>query len=153
MLWIGNCQLINFCLLVLWLKPSLIFFLLLDSKEPILSVPVKGPKVTAALWGPLDQFIITGHENGDLCQWDTKVWYGLYWLTSLPKFCVFCNVQFWPSDGKLSQCGKKYNFPKQSLVTFICFLLCYCIVKAIHFILYLFTDIINKLKMLGEHSK
>ena len=43
------------------------------SKDPFLSVPIDGPKVTAALWGPLDQYIITGHENGDLCQWDTKV--------------------------------------------------------------------------------
>ena len=57
---------------------SIFFFLLLASKDPILSVPVKEPKVTAALWGPLDQYIITGHENGDLCQWDTKVWYGLH---------------------------------------------------------------------------
>ncbi len=43
------------------------------SKDPILTIPIEGPKVTAALWGPLDQYIITGHENGDLCQWDTKV--------------------------------------------------------------------------------
>ena len=43
------------------------------SKDPFLIVPIDGPKVTAALWGPLDQYIITGHENGDLCQWDTKV--------------------------------------------------------------------------------
>ena len=43
------------------------------SKEPFLTIPMEGPKVTAALWGPLDQYIITGHENGDLCQWDTKV--------------------------------------------------------------------------------
>ena len=43
------------------------------SKDPNLTIPVEGPKVTAALWGPLDQYIITGHENGDLCQWDTKV--------------------------------------------------------------------------------
>ncbi|KAL9980690.1 hypothetical protein ACROYT_G009309 [Oculina patagonica] len=42
------------------------------SKDPILTIPIEGPKVTAALWGPLDQYIITGHENGDLCQWDTK---------------------------------------------------------------------------------
>ncbi|ESO08071.1 hypothetical protein HELRODRAFT_185422 [Helobdella robusta] len=27
-------------------------------------------KVTAAIWGPLDEMIITGHENGELCQWD-----------------------------------------------------------------------------------
>lgn len=30
-------------------------------------------KVTAAIWSPLDEGIITGHENGDLCQWEFKV--------------------------------------------------------------------------------
>ena len=30
-------------------------------------------KVTSALWGTLDQYIITGHENGELVQWDVKV--------------------------------------------------------------------------------
>jgi len=40
--------------------------------EPYITVPMEGPKITAALWGPLDQYVITGHENGDLCQWDAK---------------------------------------------------------------------------------
>ncbi len=30
-------------------------------------------KVTSALWGTLDEYIITGHDNGELVQWDTKV--------------------------------------------------------------------------------
>jgi hypothetical protein len=30
-------------------------------------------KVTSALWGTLDQFIVTGHENGELVQWDLRV--------------------------------------------------------------------------------
>ena len=34
---------------------------------------IKDSKVTAALWGPLDEVIFTGHENGDLVQWDVKV--------------------------------------------------------------------------------
>lgn len=29
-------------------------------------------KVTSALWGTLDQFIVTGHDNGELVQWDLK---------------------------------------------------------------------------------
>ena len=49
------------------------YFFSEGSKEPYLNIPIEGPKVSAALWGPLDQYIITGHENGDLCQWDTKV--------------------------------------------------------------------------------
>ena len=57
-------------------------------KDPILTIPVEGSKVTAALWGPLDQYLITGHENGDLCQWDMKVCY--------PRvlFLTLCS-QFW----------------------------------------------------------
>ncbi|CAH1774999.1 unnamed protein product [Owenia fusiformis] len=38
--------------------------------EPVAIMPVHGPKVTSAIWGPMDNMIITGHENGDLCQWD-----------------------------------------------------------------------------------
>jgi translation initiation factor 3 subunit I len=30
-------------------------------------------KVTSALWGTLDQFIVTGHENGEIVQWDIRV--------------------------------------------------------------------------------
>eukprot|EP00126_Sphaerothecum_destruens_P003937 Sdes_comp17763_c0_seq2m7030 len=29
-------------------------------------------KITAALWGPLDKTIVTGHENGTLCCWEPK---------------------------------------------------------------------------------
>ena len=35
--------------------------------------PMDVSKVTSAVWGPLDEVIITGHENGDLCQWNIKV--------------------------------------------------------------------------------
>ena len=27
-------------------------------------------KVTAAVWGPLDEYIVTGHLNGSLSQYD-----------------------------------------------------------------------------------
>jgi len=46
------------------------------SKEatPILSItiPSAGPKVTSILWGTLDEFLVTGHDNGDIVQWDMK---------------------------------------------------------------------------------
>ena len=38
-----------------------------------LRIPVDGPKVTSAIWGPLDYYIIAGHEHGTVCQWDSKV--------------------------------------------------------------------------------
>lgn len=40
--------------------------------EPIMRITVPDAKVTSALWGPLDQYIITGHENGEITQWDLK---------------------------------------------------------------------------------
>lgn len=30
-------------------------------------------KPTAALWGPLDEFVITGHEDGNIVKWDIRV--------------------------------------------------------------------------------
>jgi hypothetical protein len=43
--------------------------------HPILRIPIAnpGPKVTSMLWGTLDKSIITGHENGELIQWDLRV--------------------------------------------------------------------------------
>lgn len=41
--------------------------------KPMMTEVIKDSKVTAALWGPLDEIILTGHENGDLMQWDVKV--------------------------------------------------------------------------------
>ena len=31
------------------------------------------PKPTASLWGPLDEYVITGHENGSIVKWDNRV--------------------------------------------------------------------------------
>lgn len=39
---------------------------------PYLVIPSHESKVTAAIWGPLDETIITGHDNGDICKWDAK---------------------------------------------------------------------------------
>lgn len=43
------------------------------SAEPVMKIPIaKGPKVTSLLWGPLDEYIITGHETGEVVQWELK---------------------------------------------------------------------------------
>ena len=44
-----------------------------ENNEPMWSVPSAASKITSAIWGPLDEVLVTGHENGDLCQWDVKV--------------------------------------------------------------------------------
>ena len=44
----------------------------IDPEKPYLTIPVDSSKVSSMMWGPLDHFIVTGHENGELVQWDTK---------------------------------------------------------------------------------
>lgn len=38
-----------------------------------MSIAAPKAKVTAAVWGHLDDMIITGHESGDIIQWDVSV--------------------------------------------------------------------------------
>ena len=33
-------------------------------------IPVEGSKITSAVWGPFDEFLVTGHENGAVCRYD-----------------------------------------------------------------------------------
>ncbi|XP_031559740.1 eukaryotic translation initiation factor 3 subunit I-like [Actinia tenebrosa] len=49
-----------------------------DFNTPVFSIPVPHSKVTSSIWGPLDDMIITGHDNGELIQWDTKSGEKLY---------------------------------------------------------------------------
>ena len=45
-----------------------------ENNEPFLTLPMPAAsKVTAAVWGPLEKYIITGHEKGELIAWDVKV--------------------------------------------------------------------------------
>ncbi|CAH1252970.1 eukaryotic translation initiation factor 3 subunit I-like [Branchiostoma lanceolatum] len=44
----------------------------LANNAPLLSIPIDGPKVTSAVWGGLDEYIITGHESGEFSQFDVK---------------------------------------------------------------------------------
>jgi len=45
-----------------------------NQEKPIMSLPIpaKGPKVTSLIWSGLDDLIVTGHDNGDIVQWDVK---------------------------------------------------------------------------------
>jgi len=40
--------------------------------ESVTKTTVQDSKVTSVLWGPVDETIITGHENGKLTLWDLK---------------------------------------------------------------------------------
>ena len=35
-------------------------------------IPTNGPKVTSLIWGTLDEKLLTGHDNGDIVQWNVK---------------------------------------------------------------------------------
>ena len=52
-----------------------------------MSIPMSSNKITAAVWGPLDEVILTGHDSGDLCQWDIKVDVCLI-VTVIVVYCV-----------------------------------------------------------------
>lgn len=59
-------------------------------------IPISGQmsKVTSAIWGPYGEYIVTGHENGDLCQFDVKVclvYFFLYgvWLLKIFRIWLY----------------------------------------------------------------
>ena len=45
----------------------------LEVEEPIATIPTQESKATVAGWSFLDRYIIMGHENGMVSQWDWKV--------------------------------------------------------------------------------
>ncbi|TFK13461.1 carbonic anhydrase 4 [Platysternon megacephalum] len=44
----------------------------IESDEPYMKIPCNESKITSAVWGPLGEFIIAGHENGELNQFSAK---------------------------------------------------------------------------------
>jgi len=45
----------------------------LSNQDPIMRIPILQSKVTSMVWGPLDESIITGHENGQITLWDIRI--------------------------------------------------------------------------------
>lgn len=44
----------------------------LSKSSPILKIPVNGHRVSALLWSALDETLLTGHEKGEITQWDLQ---------------------------------------------------------------------------------
>uniref|UniRef100_A0A674DHS9 Serine-threonine kinase receptor-associated protein n=1 Tax=Salmo trutta TaxID=8032 RepID=A0A674DHS9_SALTR len=44
----------------------------LQDNQPYLTVPCAESKITSAVWGPLGEFVIAGHENGEINQFSAK---------------------------------------------------------------------------------
>lgn len=45
----------------------------LSQEDAISRIAVTGPRISAILWGALDETIITGHEDGEIALWDVRV--------------------------------------------------------------------------------
>ncbi|XP_054388405.1 eukaryotic translation initiation factor 3 subunit I isoform X2 [Pongo abelii] len=43
-----------------------------DNNEPYMKIPCNDSKITSAVWGPLGECIIAGHESGELNQYSAK---------------------------------------------------------------------------------
>uniref|UniRef100_A0A9L0T4T6 Eukaryotic translation initiation factor 3 subunit I n=1 Tax=Equus caballus TaxID=9796 RepID=A0A9L0T4T6_HORSE len=44
----------------------------IDNNEPYMKIPCNDSKITSAVWGPLGECIIAGHEGGELNQYSAK---------------------------------------------------------------------------------
>ena len=49
----------------------------IESNTPFRSIEIEDSKVNRMTWGTVEDYIITGHENGQICQydWKTGTWY------------------------------------------------------------------------------
>uniref|UniRef100_A0A2K5I4K3 Eukaryotic translation initiation factor 3 subunit I n=1 Tax=Colobus angolensis palliatus TaxID=336983 RepID=A0A2K5I4K3_COLAP len=45
----------------------------IDNNEPYMKIPCNDSKITSAVWGPLGECIIAGHESGELNQYSAKL--------------------------------------------------------------------------------
>ncbi|CAG2206532.1 eukaryotic translation initiation factor 3 subunit I-like [Mytilus edulis] len=43
-----------------------------DTSSPVMVIPMPDKKITSAMWGPYEEYILTGHEDGEICQYDFK---------------------------------------------------------------------------------
>ena len=72
---------------------------LTENQEPMLTFPVPKSKITSAVWGPLEETIITGHENGDINLWDMKV-----------RIFLEVNLSMGFNKCSLEHCDNMFNF-------------------------------------------
>lgn len=57
-------------------------------------IPVGPSKVTAAVWGPYEEYIIGGLENGELCHFDVKVKSDFHFSISIFTQCIVPGMIF-----------------------------------------------------------
>lgn len=47
----------------------------IESNEPLAQIVNDGAKAVVASWGYLNKYIVSGHVDGSICQWNWKVTY------------------------------------------------------------------------------
>ena len=52
----------------------LLYLLYVGQQKPMVKItlPKTKSKITAAVWGALDEYLIFGHDGGEITQWDAK---------------------------------------------------------------------------------
>ena len=53
---------------------------LTHERDTLCKISINGSRISALIWGALDETIITGHEDGELNIWDSRVLYNFYYL-------------------------------------------------------------------------
>lgn len=69
------------------LSLSMSLALSVEDNQPYLTVPCAESKITSAVWGPLGELVIAGHENGEINQFSAKVHTPVY-------------THFWNTEGR-----------------------------------------------------
>ena len=44
----------------------------METNSPFRDIEIEDSKVNRMIWGTVEDYIITGHENGQICQYDWK---------------------------------------------------------------------------------
>lgn len=88
----------------------------LGQQKPILniSIPKTKSKITAAVWGALDEYLIFGHDSGMLSQWDVKS--GEEIATTYDDHADKINDMQLSQDGSMLITSSKDTYAKVSLL-------------------------------------
>lgn len=66
--------------------------------DPIFKIPVPESRVSSVLWDNLDESILTGHENGEIIQWDLKTGKS---INSVKEHTHLINDMQWNKEGTM----------------------------------------------------
>ncbi|CAH1119630.1 unnamed protein product [Phaedon cochleariae] len=70
----------------------------ISNQAPILRIPIKDARISSILWDNVDESIISGHENGEITQWDLKT--GRQ-INSVKEHSLLINDMQWNKDGTM----------------------------------------------------